>query len=216
MSVCIPSYIGMWTLFFFLIPCTKKRSKWWFVLFFSLCMVLIKKKKERKKKSAFPAPCRSSSSLEFVSRVLKLIRYNTLYLQRIAYCITPEHEHHLVAEGNVRQFKVSAAFVFFCCYHESANLTPSPKRHWCCPFLFSSSGIGWPSDGRKKQFPHPSSRVVFGAPVCHQWLDTRGERQTPTSLCRPLSCAFTTQRPLFVNSGFKHFDFRVIPINILE
>lgn len=26
--------------------------------------------------------------------------------QRIAYCITPEHEHHLVAEGNIRQFKV--------------------------------------------------------------------------------------------------------------
>uniref|UniRef100_A0A3P8VBY7 Transporter n=1 Tax=Cynoglossus semilaevis TaxID=244447 RepID=A0A3P8VBY7_CYNSE len=26
--------------------------------------------------------------------------------ERIAYCITPEHEHHLVAEGNVRQFKL--------------------------------------------------------------------------------------------------------------
>uniref|UniRef100_A0A8B9K0H7 Transporter n=1 Tax=Astyanax mexicanus TaxID=7994 RepID=A0A8B9K0H7_ASTMX len=30
--------------------------------------------------------------------------------QRIAYCITPEHEYHLVAEGNVRQFKVRPAF----------------------------------------------------------------------------------------------------------
>uniref|UniRef100_A0A3B4TPA5 Transporter n=1 Tax=Seriola dumerili TaxID=41447 RepID=A0A3B4TPA5_SERDU len=29
------------------------------------------------------------------------------FLLRIAYCITPEHEHHLVAEGNVRQFKLS-------------------------------------------------------------------------------------------------------------
>ncbi|XP_076849395.1 sodium-dependent noradrenaline transporter [Brachyhypopomus gauderio] len=28
------------------------------------------------------------------------------FKQRIAYCITPEHEHHLVAEGNVRQFKL--------------------------------------------------------------------------------------------------------------
>lgn len=28
-------------------------------------------------------------------------------LQRIGYCITPEHEHHLVAEGNIRQFTVS-------------------------------------------------------------------------------------------------------------
>ncbi|KAJ8252539.1 hypothetical protein COCON_G00218510 [Conger conger] len=26
--------------------------------------------------------------------------------EKIAYCITPEHEHHLVAEGNVRQFKL--------------------------------------------------------------------------------------------------------------
>uniref|UniRef100_A0AAQ5ZJL6 Transporter n=2 Tax=Amphiprion TaxID=80969 RepID=A0AAQ5ZJL6_AMPOC len=26
------------------------------------------------------------------------------FLLRIAYCITPEHEHHLVAQGNVRQF----------------------------------------------------------------------------------------------------------------
>ncbi|XP_066569498.1 sodium-dependent noradrenaline transporter [Amia ocellicauda] len=26
--------------------------------------------------------------------------------ERIAYCITPEHEHHLVAEGNIRQFKL--------------------------------------------------------------------------------------------------------------
>uniref|UniRef100_A0A3Q3JGZ1 Transporter n=1 Tax=Monopterus albus TaxID=43700 RepID=A0A3Q3JGZ1_MONAL len=28
------------------------------------------------------------------------------FLLRIAYCITPEHEHHMVAEGNVRQFKL--------------------------------------------------------------------------------------------------------------
>ena len=30
--------------------------------------------------------------------------------QRIAYCITPEHEHHLVAEGNIRQFTVMNLF----------------------------------------------------------------------------------------------------------
>uniref|UniRef100_A0A3Q0QZ15 Transporter n=1 Tax=Amphilophus citrinellus TaxID=61819 RepID=A0A3Q0QZ15_AMPCI len=28
------------------------------------------------------------------------------FRERIAYCITPEHEHHMVAEGNVRQFKL--------------------------------------------------------------------------------------------------------------
>lgn len=31
--------------------------------------------------------------------------------QKIAYCITPEHEQHMVAEGNVRQFKVSVTFL---------------------------------------------------------------------------------------------------------
>uniref|UniRef100_A0A672M190 Transporter n=1 Tax=Sinocyclocheilus grahami TaxID=75366 RepID=A0A672M190_SINGR len=28
------------------------------------------------------------------------------FKERIVYCITPEHEHHMVTEGNVRQFKV--------------------------------------------------------------------------------------------------------------
>ncbi|XP_041848727.1 sodium-dependent noradrenaline transporter [Melanotaenia boesemani] len=28
------------------------------------------------------------------------------FKERIAYCITPEYEHHMVAEGNVRQFKL--------------------------------------------------------------------------------------------------------------
>ncbi|KAG5839215.1 hypothetical protein ANANG_G00202640 [Anguilla anguilla] len=28
------------------------------------------------------------------------------FKEKIAYCITPEHEHHLVAEGNIRQFKL--------------------------------------------------------------------------------------------------------------
>uniref|UniRef100_A0AAX7VL97 Transporter n=1 Tax=Astatotilapia calliptera TaxID=8154 RepID=A0AAX7VL97_ASTCA len=28
------------------------------------------------------------------------------FRERIAYCITPEHEHHMVAEGKVRQFKL--------------------------------------------------------------------------------------------------------------
>uniref|UniRef100_A0A8C6TLS1 Transporter n=1 Tax=Neogobius melanostomus TaxID=47308 RepID=A0A8C6TLS1_9GOBI len=29
-----------------------------------------------------------------------------IFLLRIAYCITPEQDHHLVAEGNIRQFKL--------------------------------------------------------------------------------------------------------------
>uniref|UniRef100_A0AAQ4Q942 Transporter n=1 Tax=Gasterosteus aculeatus aculeatus TaxID=481459 RepID=A0AAQ4Q942_GASAC len=34
------------------------------------------------------------------------------FLLRIAYCITPEHEHHLVAEGNIRQFTVRTCFCY--------------------------------------------------------------------------------------------------------
>lgn len=43
--------------------------------------------------------------------------------QRIAYCITPEHEHHLVAEGNIRQFKVGPFFKkkLFVCDLQSEN-----------------------------------------------------------------------------------------------
>lgn len=40
--------------------------------------------------------------------VLRMMCCNCFFLQRIAYCITPEHEHHLVAEGNIRQFTVRA------------------------------------------------------------------------------------------------------------
>ncbi|XP_030650050.1 sodium-dependent noradrenaline transporter [Chanos chanos] len=48
------------------------------------------------------------SSMLFVPvyAVYKFLSVPGSFKQRIAYCITPEHEHHLVAEGNVRQFKL--------------------------------------------------------------------------------------------------------------
>nr|XP_056718357.1 sodium-dependent noradrenaline transporter [Euleptes europaea] len=36
----------------------------------------------------------------------KLLNTRGSFKQRLAYCITPENEHHLVAQGNVRQFKL--------------------------------------------------------------------------------------------------------------
>uniref|UniRef100_A0A7N8WSV6 Transporter n=1 Tax=Mastacembelus armatus TaxID=205130 RepID=A0A7N8WSV6_9TELE len=55
------------------------------------------------------------SSMLFVPfyAIYKFISIPGTFKERIAYCITPEHEHHLVAEGNVRQFKVRAKFVLF-------------------------------------------------------------------------------------------------------
>uniref|UniRef100_A0A672H3R4 Transporter n=1 Tax=Salarias fasciatus TaxID=181472 RepID=A0A672H3R4_SALFA len=46
------------------------------------------------------------SSMLFVPcyAVYKFFSLPGTFKERIAYCITPEHEHHLVAEGNVRQF----------------------------------------------------------------------------------------------------------------
>uniref|UniRef100_A0A7N8XS99 Transporter n=1 Tax=Mastacembelus armatus TaxID=205130 RepID=A0A7N8XS99_9TELE len=48
------------------------------------------------------------SSMLFVPfyAIYKFISIPGTFKERIAYCITPEHEHHLVAEGNVRQFKL--------------------------------------------------------------------------------------------------------------
>ncbi|KAJ8407878.1 hypothetical protein AAFF_G00269220 [Aldrovandia affinis] len=48
------------------------------------------------------------SSMLFVPfyAIYKFISVPGTFKERIAYCITPEHEHHLVAEGNVRQFKL--------------------------------------------------------------------------------------------------------------
>ncbi|KAF7244733.1 Sodium-dependent noradrenaline transporter, partial [Varanus komodoensis] len=37
--------------------------------------------------------------------VYKLVKAQGTFKQRLAYCITPENEQHLVAQGNVRQFK---------------------------------------------------------------------------------------------------------------
>uniref|UniRef100_A0A671W5W1 Transporter n=1 Tax=Sparus aurata TaxID=8175 RepID=A0A671W5W1_SPAAU len=49
------------------------------------------------------------SSMLFVPvyAIYKFLSLPGTFKERIGYCITPEHEHHLVAEGNVRQFKVS-------------------------------------------------------------------------------------------------------------
>uniref|UniRef100_H2MER4 Transporter n=1 Tax=Oryzias latipes TaxID=8090 RepID=H2MER4_ORYLA len=48
------------------------------------------------------------SSMLFVPfyAIYKFFSVRGTFTERIAYCITPEHEHHKVAEGNVRQFKV--------------------------------------------------------------------------------------------------------------
>ncbi|KAG9341966.1 hypothetical protein JZ751_018283, partial [Albula glossodonta] len=48
------------------------------------------------------------SSMLFVPfyAIYKFITVPGTLKEKIAYCITPEHEHHLVAEGNVRQFKL--------------------------------------------------------------------------------------------------------------
>ncbi|XP_063044243.1 sodium-dependent noradrenaline transporter [Engraulis encrasicolus] len=48
------------------------------------------------------------SSMLFVPfyAIYKFLSVPGSFKERIAYCVTPEHEHHLVAEGNVRQFKL--------------------------------------------------------------------------------------------------------------
>uniref|UniRef100_A0A3P9LHG2 Transporter n=1 Tax=Oryzias latipes TaxID=8090 RepID=A0A3P9LHG2_ORYLA len=48
------------------------------------------------------------SSMLFVPfyAIYKFFSVRGTFTERIAYCITPEHEYHKVAEGNVRQFKV--------------------------------------------------------------------------------------------------------------
>uniref|UniRef100_A0A3P9MNM9 Transporter n=1 Tax=Oryzias latipes TaxID=8090 RepID=A0A3P9MNM9_ORYLA len=48
------------------------------------------------------------SSMLFVPfyAIYKFFSVRGTFTERIAYCITPEHEYHKVAEGNVRQFKL--------------------------------------------------------------------------------------------------------------
>ncbi|KAH0619648.1 hypothetical protein JD844_000485 [Phrynosoma platyrhinos] len=50
----------------------------------------------------------ASSSMILVPLCIlyKLLKAQGTFKQRLAYCITPENEHHLVAQGNVRQFKL--------------------------------------------------------------------------------------------------------------
>uniref|UniRef100_A0A8D0GBE5 Transporter n=1 Tax=Sphenodon punctatus TaxID=8508 RepID=A0A8D0GBE5_SPHPU len=38
--------------------------------------------------------------------IYKFLNVRGTFKERLAYCITPENEHHLVAQGNVRQFKL--------------------------------------------------------------------------------------------------------------
>uniref|UniRef100_A0A668AGG5 Transporter n=1 Tax=Myripristis murdjan TaxID=586833 RepID=A0A668AGG5_9TELE len=63
------------------------------------------------------------SSMAFVPcyAIYKFFSMPGTFKQRIAYCITPEHEHHRVAEGDVRQFKVRA--------HLCVCLTANYKLH---------------------------------------------------------------------------------------
>ncbi|KAJ3593193.1 hypothetical protein NHX12_005529 [Muraenolepis orangiensis] len=51
------------------------------------------------------------SSMMFVPiyAVYKFLSMPGTFKERIAYCITPEHEHHLVKEGKVRQFTAEAS-----------------------------------------------------------------------------------------------------------
>uniref|UniRef100_A0A7N6C1E5 Transporter n=1 Tax=Anabas testudineus TaxID=64144 RepID=A0A7N6C1E5_ANATE len=53
------------------------------------------------------------SSMLFVPSyaIYKLLSVPGTFKERLAYGITPEHEHHMVADGNVRQFKVRALFL---------------------------------------------------------------------------------------------------------
>ncbi|XP_072836596.1 sodium-dependent noradrenaline transporter [Pogona vitticeps] len=50
----------------------------------------------------------ASSSMVLVPAYIlyKLLKARGTFKQRLAYCITPENEHHLVQDGNVRQFKL--------------------------------------------------------------------------------------------------------------
>ncbi|KAJ7311863.1 hypothetical protein JRQ81_006178 [Phrynocephalus forsythii] len=54
----------------------------------------------------------ASSSMVLVPAYVlyKLLKSRGTFKQRLAYCITPENEHHLVQEGNVRQFKSFANY----------------------------------------------------------------------------------------------------------
>uniref|UniRef100_A0AAQ4S267 Transporter n=1 Tax=Gasterosteus aculeatus aculeatus TaxID=481459 RepID=A0AAQ4S267_GASAC len=58
--------------------------------------------------------CVAMSSMLFVPcyAIYKFCSVKGTFKQRIAYCITPEHEHHLVAEGNIRQFTVRTCFCY--------------------------------------------------------------------------------------------------------
>ncbi|XP_006000314.1 sodium-dependent noradrenaline transporter [Latimeria chalumnae] len=48
----------------------------------------------------------SSMMLVPIYAIYKFMSMRGSYKERLAYCITPESEHHLVAQGNVRQYKL--------------------------------------------------------------------------------------------------------------
>ncbi|OXB64273.1 hypothetical protein ASZ78_002988 [Callipepla squamata] len=46
--------------------------------------------------------------------IYKFMNVRGTFKERLAYCITPENEHQLVAQGHVRQFKVCTPFAVLC------------------------------------------------------------------------------------------------------
>uniref|UniRef100_A0A8C5WII2 Solute carrier family 6 member 2 n=1 Tax=Leptobrachium leishanense TaxID=445787 RepID=A0A8C5WII2_9ANUR len=48
----------------------------------------------------------SSMLLVPIYTIYKFLTVQGSFKERLAYCITPENEHHLVSQGNIRQFKV--------------------------------------------------------------------------------------------------------------
>uniref|UniRef100_A0A8C9EQG9 Solute carrier family 6 member 2 n=1 Tax=Pavo cristatus TaxID=9049 RepID=A0A8C9EQG9_PAVCR len=48
--------------------------------------------------------------------IYKFMNVRGTFKQRLAYCITPENEHQLVAQGNVRQFKVCCLYCIRLCH----------------------------------------------------------------------------------------------------
>lgn len=69
----------------------------------------------------------------FFQRILAiwiLKNYKCLFFalkQRLAYAITPETEHHLVDNGEVRQFTVSVGFIIMIYFENDPLITA-----YCC------------------------------------------------------------------------------------
>lgn len=112
-----------------------------------------------------------------------LLSFFFFFLQRIGYCITPEHEHHLVAEGNVRQFKVSFRSIWMTHLSFVSWLVHDLlliQKMWHC-FAFQLKhwlAIWWQT--RRTPSSNPS-----GVLVRHQWSDGHGQQKAPTRSAPP-------------------------------